>query len=167
MVRRRADDPSDRRPEQPNAKTRDRILRFDEETARAIETYLKYRGQIRGARTHGFLIVAARTGVELSPSGYKKIFRTLREKVVGLPADLVSYLLRHTFNDLFSELADKKKLPESKEVKARNYANGWSEGSRTAQTYTRRFTRREATKFSLELQAQIIVPAGSPNEGAL
>lgn len=167
MVRRRADDPDDRRDEQPNAKTRDRILRFDEETARAIERYLRYRGQVPGARTHGFLIVAARTGVELSPSGYKKIFKTLREKVTGLPADLVSYLLRHTFNDLFSELADKKKLPEAKEVKARNYANGWSENSTTARTYTRRYTRRQATAFSLELQAQIVFPAGTPSERAL
>jgi integrase len=157
IIRRRADDPEDTRSEQPNAKTSDRVLRFGEEVATAIENFIiHHRSKVPGARDHDFLMVAHRTGCPLSPSAAKKSFQVLRSKVPGLPADLVAHILRHCFNDDFSKAADKKRLPEAKEVKVRSYANGWSEHSGSAAIYTRRHVRREANKLSLELQAATI-----------
>lgn len=157
IIRRRADDPEDPRSEQPNAKTCDRVLRFGEEVAAALENFIiHHRAAVTGAHEHDFLIVAHRTGRPLSPSAAKKSFQVLRSKVPGLPSDLVAHILRHCFNDDFSKAADKKRLPEAKEVKIRSYANGWSEHSGSAAFYTRRHVRREANKLSLEVQAATV-----------
>lgn len=151
-IRRRADDVNDSRPDQPNAKTRDRILAMSEVITRKVEDYIVMRSNLPEARRHDFLIVSAHGGRPLSKSAAKKVYQTLRGKVVGLPDDLTSHVARHTFNDGFSDLCDRKGVPEGKEIKLRNYANGWSERSKSAEFYTRRHTRRKANEVSLELQ---------------
>lgn len=151
-IRRRADDPEDSRTDQPNAKTRDRILAMSEELTRKIENYIISRSELSESRCHEFLIVSAHGGRPLSKSAAKKIYQTLRSNVADLPDDLSSHVARHTFNDALSDLFDSKGVPEGKEIKLRNYSNGWSEQSKSAEIYTRRHTRRKANEVSLELQ---------------
>lgn len=155
LVRRRADDPNDPRKLQPNAKTLGRKLPITSELATTIMHYIaNARRTLNGARKHGFLFVADRTGAPLALSSLPKIYRALREKVPSLPKSFSLHTLRHSWNDCFSKKMDTEKVPPAKEEKMRSYLMGWKPGSKTAAKYTRRHTRETAMKASRELQRQ-------------
>lgn len=150
------DDKDDPRRDEPNSKTLERELDFDEDLAKMVTTYItKIRNTIKGARGHDFLFVAANTGRPLSKSAVTKMFRVLREKVPDLPDDFTAHVLRHTMNDNFSEVCDETGVDEETEKKTRCYLNGWKDGSRTAEVYTRRYVKRKAQEVSLGMQEKI------------
>lgn len=154
---RRADAPEDPRNEQPTVKTRDRVLPIPPYLCRMTHDYVvQARRHLVGARRHAFLIVADKTGAPLSLSALNKCFAFLRTHVPDLPDDLSPHVLRHTWNDNFSEAMDRTKTPEPDEQKMRSFLMGWSETSGTAANYTRRHVRQKAREVSLQLQAGIV-----------
>ncbi len=156
-IARRPDDPGDPRRHQPVVKTRGRELPLSAENLDATRHYvLNIRGSLPRARKHEYLFVASDTGSPLSMPALAKIFRTLRSRVPDLPPDLSPHVLRHTWNDRFSEEMDKNNVPEETEKKSRSYLMGWSETSGTAGTYTRRHVREQAKRASLELQEKML-----------
>lgn len=162
-IARRPDDPKDPRRNQPVVKTRGRELPMSVSNLDATRHYvINVRGALPGARTHDYLFVAADTGAPLSMPALAKIFRVLRSKIADLPRDLSPHVLRHTWNDRFSEEMDGNKVPEETERKARSYLMGWSETSGTAATYTRRHVREQAKRVSLELQEKMLHKDGRP-----
>jgi len=151
------DDPEDPRFHEPNTKTRDRILPFEDDLATLIEEYiLTVRNKTSGAARHPFLFTAAGTGQPLSLAGVTKVFSTLRNKISDLPDNLTSHVLRHTWNDRFSEMMDQNNVSEAEEKKLRSYLMGWSEFSGMAATYTKRYVRQKANEASLDLQKKIM-----------
>lgn len=157
LIRRVPDDPDDPRSYEPNTKTRDRILPFEDDLATLIEDYiLTVRSKVPGAGKRDFLFTAASTGKPLSLAGVTKIFKTLRNKISDLPANLTSHVLRHTWNDRFSEMMEQNNVSEAEEKKLRSYLMGWSEFSGMAATYTKRYVRQKANEASLELQKNIM-----------
>jgi len=160
-ISRRPDDPGDPRRNQPVVKTRGRELPLSAANLDATRHYvINIRGSIPGARMHEYLFVATDTGAPLSVPGLAKIFRVLRSRIADLPIDLSPHVLRHTWNDRFSEEMDQKKVSEETEKKARSYLMGWSETSGTAGTYTRRHVREQAKRVSLELQEKMLGKEG-------
>jgi integrase len=156
-IRRRADDPNDPRRRQPNAKTRDRRLPLGPELVQLTEDYvMQHRKNEPGARRSSFLFVADRTGRPLSISGMTKVYEALRVRHPDLVADFSWHVLRHTWNDRFSETMDARGIPEEEEKKQRAYLMGWSDTSSTAANYTRRHIRNRARKASLELQESLL-----------
>lgn len=156
LIARRADDPLDPRRRQPNAKTSDRLLALEEDLAVLTRQYITaQRRAIRGARRHDFLFVANGSGAPLTMAALNKVFVTLRERVPDLPDELSPHVLRHTWNDRFSDLMDAKQVSEETEKKLRSTLMGWSPTSQTAAIYTRRHTRRRAQEASLDLQRQM------------
>ena len=71
---------------------------------------------------------------------------------------LSSHTMRHTWNDRFSEQAEKMKLTDAIEEKARNEQQGWADNSKTASTYPRRYASRKGREVSLKLQEDLDVP---------
>ena len=156
LVARRPDDPVDPRVKEPNAKTRDRLLHLSDELAELTREYVMTdRKSLPGARRHPFLIVAIRTGHPLTKVAVNKLFVELRSKVTGLPEQLSPHVLRHTWNDQFSELMDEKGVAPELEEQLRSQQMGWKNGSKTAATYTRRHVDRKAREASLHLQERI------------
>jgi integrase len=68
---------------------------------------------------------------------------------------LTSHVMRHTWNERFSEQAEAMGLSESAEEKARNTQQGWSDNSKMAATYTRRHTAKKGREISLKLQERL------------
>lgn len=156
VITRHADDSVDPRRQQPNTKTNARLLMLDEELTELTRKYvMAERRAIRGARRHEFLFVANGSGAPLTMAALNKVFVTLRARVPELPKDLSPHVLRHTWNDKFSELMDAKRVPEETEKKLRATLMGWSENSPTASIYTRRHIRRRAQEASIDLQRQM------------
>ena len=156
-IHRRADDKQDPRKNQPNVKTKARVLSVDQDLLKKTQEYImNFRRRLEGARRHDFLFVTVDTGKPISIPAFDKIFKVLRSSGNDLPVLLFAHLLRHTWNDNFSRQMDKNEVPEDKERKYRSYLMGWSETSGTAATYTRRHTRKAAEKISLSMQARVI-----------
>ncbi|KNH05209.1 putative site specific recombinase [Candidatus Burkholderia brachyanthoides] len=157
FVARRADDPSDPRANQPNAKTVRPPVAHDmsDDLARQTKAYvLRERRQFAKARSHPFLFVA-NGGAPLSLRGLNKIFDVLRKRHPEF-TDLFPHLIRHTTNFNFSKIADEQGMDPEKEKKTRSQLFGWSETSKTAETYTRREIERKAREASLRLQNDMV-----------
>jgi hypothetical protein len=61
-------------------------------------------------------------------------------------------MLRHDWNDRFSDLAQEKGWSNEKEPQHRNYLQDWTKTSKQGLNYIRRSTREEAINAALELQ---------------
>lgn len=155
-IHRRADDTKDPRTNQPQTKTRAREIPLGEGLKSLTYDYvMNHRSALKGARKQDFLFCADVTGQPMSLPTLNKVFKVLREKCPGLPNSLCPHVMRHTWNDRFSEEMDKRRTPEESEKKLRSYLMGWSETSGTAATYTRRHTRKKAQEVSLKMQEQM------------
>jgi integrase len=88
-------------------------------------------------------------------SALNKVFVVLRRKCPDLPDDLSPHVIRHTWNDHFSEIMDRRRVSEETEKKMRSRLMGWSETSGTAAAYTRRHVQRKAREASLALQKKL------------
>ncbi|MEM5332279.1 site-specific integrase, partial [Paraburkholderia sp. JHI2823] len=163
FIARRPDDPSDPRPNAPNAKTRDRMLPLSNDLVRRTQQYIvKERQLYPAARKHPFLFVA-NGGAPLSLRALNEIFKPLRTKHPEFEA-LFPHLLRHTNNYNFTKTADAKGMSPAEEEKTRSQMMGWSETSGTAATYTRREIERKAREASLELQNKMVEPLDPEND---
>ena len=73
------------------------------------------------------------------------VFRRLRNAVPGLPADLTPHVLRHDWDERFSEAIDalplERRPKEEKKSTTRCRTMAWSPGSSMAGNYTRRYVR--------------------------
>lgn len=163
-IHRRADDPSDPRANQPQAKTRAREIPLSDGLIAMTYSYvMNRRSLLKRAKKHNFLFCAAHTGEPLSLPSLNKIFRVLRTYCSALPTSLCPHVLRHTWNDRFSEEMDKRQAGEDTEKKLRSYLMGWGETSGTAAVYTRRHVRKKAQEASLKMQ-ETIMGSGQTNE---
>ena len=157
-ILRRADASEDPRRIQPNTKTNDREVELRPAIMRAVWDYINdRRKKIKAARKHPQLIVAD-DGQPLSLQSIDKIFRQLREACPGLPVTLTSHVMRHTWNERFSEQAELLGLTDAVEEKARNEQQGWADNSKSSATYTRRHASRKGRELALKLQEQLDVP---------
>lgn len=156
LIARRPDDKDDPRINKPDVKTSDKLLPLEPTLAQETHNYIvKVRRGTGNARRHPYLFVAIGTGAPLSLAAVNLVFMQLKRKVPGLPDDLSPHVLRHTWNDSFSELADKEGFTEAEERRMRSRLQGWSPTSETAANYTRRHVKKKAREASLSLQATL------------
>jgi integrase len=161
VIARRHDNADDPRHNQPVVKTLDRRLALSQENMKAIRDYvLIVRSKIPNAKRHKYLFVTHKRGPflgqPLSIQGLVKVFSAIRNAEPEKLGDLTPHILRHTANDIYSELMDEQKVSPQEEEKTRSFKMGWKEGSGTAATYTRRHTEKKAREASLALQAKLI-----------
>jgi integrase len=161
-IARRADAKCDPRANQPLAKTRARDLELSEDLCEATSDYVLKHRMLQGrARRHDFLFVAGGTGRPLSLPGLNKVFSDLRRSDLDLPASLTPHVMRHTWNDLFSETMEKLGVAPEREQIMRSDLMGWSRTSETASTYTRRYVRARAGEAMKSMQGRLRVDGGT------
>jgi len=152
-ILRRPDDKNDSRLDEPNTKTRDRILPLSDNLYQLMKAYMPLRHAIvRGS--HNFLLVA-NNGNPLSKSGLQRTFDELN-KIPDLP-EVGPHILRHTF---FENLADELSRAGIGDVEILGYLRqqgGWSDTSNTPRRYTKRFTQERANKAILSMQRKLLI----------
>lgn len=152
---RRADAIEDARRVQPNTKTRDREIEVSPAIMRTLWEHINVdRRSIPAARKIPQVFVSDE-GKALSGSSIDKAFRQLRSACPALSTRLTSHVMRHTWNERFSEQADAMGLTDVEEQQARNQQQGWSDNSASAATYTRRHTAKKGNEISLLLQERL------------
>lgn len=160
-IHRRPDDKNDNRREKPAAKTAARVLPLSGRAAELVhEWVVEYRAKLPLAKRNPFLFVTVPDGRPMSLSNVNKIFQAIRKRVPGLPDDLGPHLLRHSWNDAFSEQIDRKgNVSPEEEVKWRMRVMGWRNEA-TARHYLRRTTTRRSNEFLAEMQDRLDVRLG-------
>ena len=154
-IYRRADAAEDSRRVQPNTKTHDREIELAPSIMKLIWRFInEERRAIRAARKIPQIFVSDE-GEALSGASVDKLFLQLRQACSGLSGTLTSHVMRHTWNERFSEQADELGLSEVAEQQARNQQQGWSDNSKMAATYTRRHTAKKGNELSLKLQKKL------------
>lgn len=157
---RRADQADDTRATQPLVKTLDREMVLANWLVGEVHQYiLEDRRNVPGAKKCPYLFITYKSGPTqgqaLSISAYKKIWKTL-QLCDPLLSDASGHRLRHTWNNLHSELVDSLGLSEAEQEATRSRSMGWKEGSGTARVYNKRFTEKQAFKASVLLQNKMM-----------
>ncbi len=158
-IERRADDPEDQRRIEENTKTQDREVELRPGLMRRLDGYVRARRKIPQARRIPQLFVSDE-GTALTGDAIGKILRQVRAACPGLPVQLTSHVLRHTWNERFSEEAEKMGLSDQDEQMARNVQQGWKDDSRTGADYTRRHTRLKGQQIARKLQEDLDATVG-------
>lgn len=155
-ITRRPHNANDPRKEQPQVKTRGREIGVIPELIHLTRSYvMDCRRHEGSAYQHDYLFVASRSGTPMSLAAMGKVFEKLRTQCSDL-SGISAHVLRHTWNDRFSEQMDESNISVDREHKIRSYLMGWAETSGTAAEYTRRHTRKAAMAASLALQSALI-----------
>lgn len=154
---RRPDSSADRRTLQPTPKTRERTIELHASIMKQVWEHVAMRHEIKAARKHAFLIVSE-DGAALAYKTIDKIFADVRRSYPDLHMRLSSHVMRHTWNERFSEEAEKMQVDATVEERARNEQQGWADNSKTSQVYTRRYATRKGREISLKLQENLDVP---------
>ncbi len=157
-VVRRADERADSRTNEPNAKTRERLLPLAESLVQELHRYITQdRRNVRNAKKNDYLFVTYKRGPTvgnpISKGGYHKIFTVVRAVSPQLYA-ATGHSLRHTWNRKFSERMDAmdEQVSEERQEQVRSYLMGWRAGSGTAATYNKRFIQQKGFEAALALQ---------------
>ncbi|SHM86867.1 Phage integrase family protein [Duganella sacchari] len=153
LILRRPDDEDDPRLNEPNTKTRDRVLPVSYPLHVLLKAYLMVRHElVRGK--HDFLIVT-NSGAPMSKSELNRIFSTLNEY---FSEKISPHVLRHTF---FDNLAEDLSRANKSDVEINNILTqlgGWSETSDSPRRYTKRFSQERAAEAALALQEKLNIP---------
>jgi len=155
---RRADERADSRTNEPNAKTRERLLPLAESLVQELHSYITQdRRNVLNAKKNDYLFVTYKRGPTvgnpISKEGYHKIFSVIRAVSPQLYAT-TGHSLRHTWNRKFSERMDAmdEQVSEGRQEQVRSYLMGWRENSGTAATYNKRFIQQKGFEAALALQ---------------
>lgn len=169
-LHRRPDDTDDPRHEQPLLKTAARTLPVGASLQKAIEDWLiihrSDKKRYPGAKKSPYVFVAA-NGRPMALRTVYDLFVRIRERFPEFSRDFSAHILRHSFNDRFSELCDQlqhndnssstnsiRTVGEVEEVRIRTYLMGWKKNSTQAVTYTHRFVEAKSAEYCLLLQGK-------------
>jgi integrase len=160
-VQRKPDDINDLRKNEPRVKTLGRIIPITAELARIINTYImEYRIHIPNAKKSPFLFLSSRTGKPLSLLAVNNIFYQIIKHYPEFDGILSPHILRHTYNDLLSDVADSNNVSEHDASEVRNYLCGWSRFSQQGNNYRQRHIQQKATELSLLHQQNLFKDCG-------
>ncbi|MBG0752213.1 tyrosine-type recombinase/integrase [Pectobacterium carotovorum] len=157
-IRRRADDISDSRLNQPLVKTLARLLPLSNKLASDLKSYIDCDRKFFAKDKTGFLFITYKSGPfrgePLSISGYHKIISKIGDEC-HLLKRLTGHQFRHTWNYKFSCLMDLQDVSEREQEQMREKLMGWKEGSGTASIYNKRFVEEKAHEASIRLQNRL------------
>ncbi|MDX0442748.1 tyrosine-type recombinase/integrase [Sinorhizobium medicae] len=149
-------------------KTVARKLELSRRTTQLVYEWIVYHRRQLPNATKGkdqYLIVTIPKANPMSSSNVNKTFEALRERVPGLPADVKPHVLRHSWNDTFSDWMDKKGISAEDEVKWRKKIMGWRSDA-TAQHYTRRTVEHRSNQVLREMHDNLDIRLPSEKDNA-
>lgn len=151
---RRPDDPEDTRKVPAVTKTNSRLLILSPELACVLDKWLtEHRtdlGRYPLARNHSYICVNHK-GAALTGGGLRYILKQIEKRHPSL-AHLHPHLLRHTWNDVWVESANRDGVDFDLNTRDQKYAMGWSTESKMPGRYSRRAVRDSTNRRLLKLQ---------------
>lgn len=170
-IHRSPDDKNDPRLHQPQTKTLARRLSMSPELSYLCREYMMDYRCLDVPSTvwdKDYLFVETKNGLPMTIATADAIFKTIRKKVPDLPKEITPHIMRHTWNDRFSEQADENirtgvwKIAD--EESTRKEQMGWRLRSQMAERYSKRHIRAKADEVSMKLQNKIINGGAARND---
>lgn len=152
---RRPDDVSDSRRFRPEQKTRAHKSFVPKEIMTELKLYIdSVRSRFTAADDHEMIFVSEKNsrgtaGEPLSMSSIDKIFEKLSE-AIGF--DIHPHLLRHKWNEMFTDFSESNGMSSDQQEKLRKYAMGWSRNSEMAEIYNEFKLFEQAKAYQKERQ---------------
>lgn len=182
-VRRTHDDKNDPRKKQRVAKTKERMLRISDETARLLDTYIQvYRRPLTNAKKHPYLFVTHRKGdtqgLPISGSSFDNTIVPAMKGVDEKFADIHPHYFRHNWNEVFSDKIDNnnklaasgaegfKNIDSGTEAKMRMHQMGHS-SEKSGNVYNQRHVSKKANEISLMEQDELQKQAEKVREASM
>lgn len=170
-VRRNQDDKYDDRPNQPVAKTKERMLPIPRVLADQVQEYsTRVRAKIRPARTHPYLFVSHKQGQTYGhPLSLSALGGRIMEEMRSVDPEFSNIHLhsfRHHFNYRLSKRIDElnavagkegggKRITSAEELNVRAFLNG-HRSTASGEIYNQRHVRERADEVVRQLQSQMV-----------
>lgn len=159
FIRRSRYDSGDPRRNKPEHKTQEHFCYPSEATMQKLKKYIEqYRSLVPGAITHEYVFVVEKNvkgtlGEPISLDGINYIFNKL-SLVLGVR--VYPHLLRHFWNERFSDLCEEQKLTEIQVDKYRKLLMGWSPTSEMPANYNKLKDIEKSMEIARERQYAIM-----------
>lgn len=132
------------------------MIPLNQDIAKLFHEYIiEHRSKIPNAKKNPFLFLASNTGYPLSLMGVNNVFYQIIKKHSEFESVLTPHILRHSYNDLLSEIADEQRLSEHDAIEIRNFLCGWSRFSDQGENYRQRYIKQRAAELSISHQCKI------------
>ncbi|WP_174866679.1 tyrosine-type recombinase/integrase [Pectobacterium polaris] len=160
FIKRRADEKSDPRLNQPLVKTHGRALALSDGLAYKLLDYIVYDRKLYVTGETDYLFISYKSGPyqgsPLTIFGYQKIISKIRLSN-PLFNKLRGHQFRHIWNYNFSKLMDSQheKVSETEQEQIRNETMGWDPDSETGAIYNKRYIREKTDEASIRLQEKL------------
>lgn len=158
LIKRNPSDIDETRAKQPSVKTNSRALALTPKLYKIIQEYIyEHRALLDGVAHCPYLFVSHRKrNNKINPLSISAVEKIFREFSSIMAFHLHPHCLRHTWNDRYSESADKRiakgETTEEKSEMDRCLLMGWAEGSTMSKVYSSRHNTQRAMEYSLKLQ---------------
>lgn len=170
-VRRTHDDIYDSRAMQPVAKTKERMIRISDETAKLLNEYItKHRSKVPNSKKHPYLFVVHKScpsqGGPVSISNFNNTVIPMMRSVDSKFEIIHPHLFRHNWNESFSDKVDRnnelasmgvkgyEKISSGREAKMRMHQMGHTNES-SGDIYNQRHIIRKANDVSIMDQEEL------------
>lgn len=154
VIKRVINDPEDKRVIEPRVKTFGRIIDLSSDLAQTINTYLKQRRTVPGAKRTKFLFVSNTTG---DPISYARLHGVIKDLALAVGnSDISPHSFRRTWNDRFREAAESLKIGEEMITQSQNYLQGRVLNSPEAYKYASKHIERVAREIHIKYQDSLI-----------
>jgi integrase len=160
-IHRSPDDPDDPRVRAVHTKTRARDVPVSEGLMDSLREFIRnHWNRIPPRhRQHGYLWTT-QSGRPLAQASLNYIFQVIRKSEPRLPGNFCAHVMRHTWNEVFSEAIDRgganQRVTQEQEARIRERLMGWTTGSKMAAVYNRRYDRRKADEIAEEMATSIV-----------
>lgn len=148
------DAPDDRRLIPPTVKGHSHIQPLWDLHDPLMQYIQTIRRNIPGAKRSPFLLVASKSGREMSESAARRVLSDLA-LAIQYAGPLSPHVLRHAWNGSLSRTMDALKIPEELQRRIREFLMGWSDNSSASKTYDQRFLEEEARRVLKTLHARL------------
>lgn len=153
-IKRKENESSDPRKDEPRVKTFGRILELDQQLAQDIIRLLKQRNSEKNAKKNKFLFVSNVTGQPLSYDRLIAIIEKIKFKELN-DAHLTPHDFRRTWNDMFREFAEDVGIDSEIITQTQNYLQGRMLNSSEAYKYSSRHIERKARESHMKFQNEM------------
>jgi integrase len=156
LITRTPSDPSDPRKRAPSAKTRAHASGISRQLMKQIKLYIETeRAKYVESERHDFLLVSHKGSTEGQPLSKRSIGTIINGLSSVIGEHIHPHLLRHKWNEIFSEKAEEMGYSSDKIEEIRRYACAWKEDSNTGKIYNEYHLALTAHKISTHEQSKL------------
>ncbi len=165
LLTRTPNDSTDRRRNPAKNKTKALSVSISTELLKKIQLYITtVRAKYDRSNQHDFIFISEKGVSSGKPITYEQFYKVIVKFGKSIDLKLHPHLLRHKWNEIFTDKAEKAGYGQDKIEDMRKYCMGWVQNSKMAQTYNDFKMAINVSKLSAANQNKTVPELGGVNE---